>query len=247
MKYGYCHLSLAPLRKENNHRSELISQFLFGDCFKVIKQKGEWLLVSGLLDQYEGWIEIKQQSEISENEALSNTKNPKFSFDLVHYVSNQSSLIPILLGSNLATNSLFDIHYDGQLVPSKKEKEMLTEFAMLYLHAPYLWGGKTPFGIDCSGLVQMVYRLQGIFLPRDAAQQAEVGTTLSFVEESEPGDLAFFDDEHGTIVHVGILLKNHHIIHAHGSVRIDRIDQTGIYNSTLNKHSHKLRLIKRII
>jgi len=247
LKYGYCHLSLIPLRKENSHRSELISQFLFGDCFKIIKQKDEWLFVSGLLDQYEGWIESKQQKEVSEKEAMSSTINPKFSMDLVHYVSSQNSLIPILLGSNLVNSSFFYFYYEGQFVPSKKQKSMLIEFAMLYLHAPYLWGGKSPFGIDCSGLVQMVYRLFGVFLPRDAAQQAKVGTTLSFVEESEPGDLAFFDDEQGAIVHVGILLKNHYIIHAHGKVRIDRIDQTGIYNSTLNKHSHKLRLIKRII
>ncbi len=224
----------------------MISQFLYGDCFKVIKQKGDWLLVSGLLDQYEGWIDAKQQQEITEKEAVAYTKKPKFTMDLVHFVSNKNNLTPILLGSNLAVADALENQYEGQLVPSKKEKTILAEFAMLYLHAPYLWGGKSPFGIDCSGFVQMVYRLYGVFLPRDAYQQAEVGTTLSFIEESEPGDLAFFDDDQGAIVHVGILLHNHHIIHAHGTVRIDRIDQTGIYNNVLNIHSHKLRLIKRI-
>lgn len=123
----------------------------------------------------------------------------------------------------------------------------MIQTASLYLNAPYLWGGKTPLGIDCSGLTQMTYRLHGISIPRDASQQAQVGDTLSFIDESEPGDLAFFDNEEGNIIHVGLLMENHYILHAHGKVRIDRIDQTGIYNLDINQHSHKLRMIKKII
>ena len=123
----------------------------------------------------------------------------------------------------------------------------MIQTASLYLNAPYLWGGKTPLGIDCSGLTQMTYRLHGIALPRDAAQQAQIGETLSFIDESEAGDLAFFDNEEGDIIHVGLLMKNHYILHAHGKVRIDRIDQTGIYNLDTNQHSHKLRMIKKVI
>ena len=117
---------------------------------------------------------------------------------------------------------------------------------MMYLNSPYLWGGRTPFGIDCSGLSQMVYRLNGIDIPRDADDQAEIGTTLSFVDESETGDLAFFDNSAGKVMHVGIILENNHIIHASGKVRIDRIDQQGIFNKEEGKHTHKLRLIKSI-
>jgi len=117
----------------------------------------------------------------------------------------------------------------------------------LYLNTPYFWGGKTPMGIDCSGLIQMIYRINGYNIPRDASEQVNFGETLSFIDESEPGDLAFFDNDEGTIIHVGILLENHYILHADGKVRVDRIDQTGIYNFENQQHSHKLRVIKKII
>ena len=115
------------------------------------------------------------------------------------------------------------------------------------MNAPYLWGGKTPFGIDCSGLSQMVYKINGYKIPRDAKDQVNFGTDLGFIEESKEGDLAFFDNDEGEIIHVGILLKNNYIIHASGYVKIDRIDQTGIYDLNKKKHTHKLRTIKNII
>ena len=117
----------------------------------------------------------------------------------------------------------------------------------MYLNAPYLWGGKTPFGIDCSGFTQMVYKLNGYKIHRDASQQALEGEPLSFIEESEVGDLAFFDNDEGNIIHVGIIMENNYIIHASGKVRIDRLDHLGIYNPELKKHTHKLRVIKKII
>ena len=117
----------------------------------------------------------------------------------------------------------------------------------MYLNTPYLWGGRSPFGIDCSGFTQMVYKINGISLKRDASEQAQEGETLSFIEESEAGDLVFFDDKEGNITHVGLLLEKHNIIHAYGTVRIDKIDQTGIFNSETQTHSHKLRLIKKIM
>ena len=118
---------------------------------------------------------------------------------------------------------------------------------MLFLNSPYLWGGRTPFGIDCSGFTQMVYRLCGHHILRDAKEQANQGEVLSFIEESEAGDLAFFDNEEGNIIHVGIIMNDYQIIHAHGKIRIDTLDHSGIYNVDLQTHTHKLRVIKKII
>ena len=132
-------------------------------------------------------------------------------------------------------------------IDKKLSKENIVKTSLLLLNSPYLWGGRTPFGIDCSGLSQIVYKVNGYKIDRDAKDQALLGTPLSFIEESEPGDLAFFDNKEGDIIHVGIIMKNNYIIHAHGKVRIDRLDQTGIYNVDTNKHSHKLRVIKKII
>ncbi len=129
----------------------------------------------------------------------------------------------------------------------KKSVEDLKATAYLFLNAPYLWGGRSPFGIDCSGFTQLVYKLNGYQLPRDASQQVELGTPLSFVEEAEPGDLAFFDNPEGKIIHVGIILEENKIIHAHGKVRVDRLDHSGIYNVDRKLHTHKLRVIKKII
>lgn len=237
------------MRKENNHTSEMVSQLLYGDCFRVIGGGEEWYHITSLLDDYSGWIDHKQGKIIPRNEAEKiGINSPAYTTELIDYIETKDNqLTSLVLGSNISGVSLLNHTYLGPSFAKKNRKEKLLETASLYLNAPYLWGGKTPMGIDCSGLTQMIYRINGYKIPRDANQQAQLGTTLSFIDESKPGDLAFFDDDEGKIIHVGLLLENNHILHAHGKVRIDRIDQTGIYNIDTKKHSHKLRIIKKII
>ena len=237
------------MRKENNHRSEMVSQLLYGDCFKVIGKKKEWYHITTLLDDYTGWIDKKQGQLLSKKEAVNiGLQSAAYSTRLIDYIETQDNhLTSLVIGSNVSGVSFLNNTYSGPSVSGKKEKAKLLETASLYLNAPYLWGGKTPMGIDCSGLTQMVYRINGHFIPRDASQQVLLGSTLSFIDESEPGDLAFFDDDEGKIIHVGLLLENNYILHAHGKVRIDRIDQTGIYNVDTQQHTHKLRIIKKMI
>jgi hypothetical protein len=252
--YGICNLAIIPLRVEPNDRSEQVSQVLFGEHFTVIDQQKQWMKIQLYFDQYEGWIDSKQCQIISQNEFDEISKSSMIlNNDLVEFVTNdQNILMPIPLGSALTFLNFEKINvnnfiFEGLKVTGQKAKSELIKTAFLYLNAPYLWGGKSPFGIDCSGFTQMVYKLNGYKLLRDASQQATQGEALSFIEESEPGDLAFFDNEEGKIIHVGIIMNDNYIIHASGKVRIDRLDHLGIYNAETNRHTHKLRVIKKII
>jgi len=256
MLYGICNLSIAPLRLETSDTSEMVSQVLFGEHFKVLEKRKKWSKIRLHFDSYEGYIDNKQFVEISENtyEELSKDKSV-IAGELIDFITDNSRVLTTIpLGATLPfyKNKHFfindiDFVYEGVIYNQKLEKEALLKGAILYLNTPTLWGGKTPFGIDCSGFTQMVYKLCGYNLLRDAKQQATQGEVLSFIEESEPGDLAFFDDNEGIITHVGIIMKDNYIIHAHGKVRIDRIDHSGIYNIDTKRHTHKLRVIKKII
>lgn len=257
--FGICNLSIVPCRKEPSDRSEMVTQLLFGEHFEVLEVAGNWCRIRLDFDHYECWIDKKQFLPVAEQTAGLLSSSAIFcSSELVQVVTDNRSklLFPILLGSTLPNLDNGDCtvennsySYDGAFIQGRLPftKSGLIELAMLYLNAPYIWGGRSPFGIDCSGFTQMVYKLNGVRLLRDAYQQAEQGETLSFVEEAEPGDLAFFDNEEGRIVHVGIVLENNRIIHASGKVRIDGFDHHGIFNAERKDYSHQLRLLKRIV
>jgi len=254
MQYGISNLSIVPMRAEPADQTEMVNQILFGEHFKVLESRKKWSRIRLAHDGYEGWISNKQWIEIPEEDYKQLEKDVStITTDILDIITKEQHQ-PIVIGSilpfyksghSLLNNEMYQ--FDGLTTPGFVKKEKLVENALMYLNAPYLWGGRSPLGVDCSGFSQMVYRLQGVDLPRDAYQQAEVGTTLSFVEESEAGDLAFFDNNEGKINHVGIILEDNHIIHASGKVRIDRIDQQGIFNTEIGTHTHKLRLIKSIV
>jgi hypothetical protein len=249
MRYGICNLGIVPVRLEPSDTSEMVTQVLYGDQFKVLECRKKWSRIRISFDNYVGWIDNKQYLEIDED-THNNLLQSDFVLakDLIQYVADKNnSLYPIPIGSNLNVLNLLNHTYDGNKINVKPNKSNIVATAFLYLNAPYLWGGKTPFGVDCSGFTQMVYKLNGINLNRDASQQATQGEALSFIEESEPGDLAFFDNAEGEIIHVGIIMENNYIIHAHGKVRIDRLDHSGIYNAERQIHTHKLRVIKKIV
>jgi len=254
MKFGISTLSIVPVRQLPSDTAEMTTQLLFGEHFKVLEIRKKWSKVLISYDSYKGWVCNKQITEIDEEEFIKLEKEtPTITTDILDIIENNVNQ-PIVIGSILPTyksehafinNKMYK--FIGKTTQGFSQKKYLIENALIYLNAPYLWGGRSPLGIDCSGFTQLVYRLQGIKLPRDAYQQAEIGNTLSFIEESEEGDLAFFDNSEGNIIHVGMIMKDNYIIHASGKVRIDRIDQQGIFNSSLNTHTHKLRLIKSIV
>ena len=249
MKYGICNLSIVPIRSESNDKSEQTSQLLYGETFVIIDEKTKWTKIKLCFDNYIGWIDNKQFDIINEDQLKLVDKEPQiYSYDLVEFIENtDQELIAIPIGSSLNALNILEHSYDGNKISGIQEKSKIITTALRFLNSPYLWGGRTPFGIDCSGFTQMVYKLNGYKLERDSHLQAKQGSPLSFIEESEPGDLAFFDNKEGEIIHVGIIMENNKIIHASGKVRIDRIDQTGIHNSETKTHTHKLRVIKKII
>jgi hypothetical protein len=243
---GICNLAVVPLRKSADSTSEMVSQLLFGDTFIIHHVEHGWVSITTLNDHYSGFISDKQYALFDGNtdEWLVNTTYPY----LEAHTHEGKLLLPAGCLIPNQTKTLIG-HQEVTITnrPVHKNVEQLAEIAMHYLNAPYLWGGKTPFGIDCSGFTQIVFKQCGITLPRDAYQQAEIGETLDFVNECKCGDLAFFDNADGKITHVGMMLDNEKIIHASGKVRIDLLDHHGILNIYEKNYSHKLRIIKRVL
>ena len=253
--HAICNLSIVPVRLEPSDKSELVSQLLFGEMVEILDKKENWRKVKIVYDNYLGWVDKKQLFEVTE-EVINDTLNSTtvLSGDLVQLaVWDKNQICPLVFGSTLPLYNDGHFHigetefsFEGNIIEIKKpDISRIVENAYMFLNAPYLWGGRSPFGIDCSGFTQLVFKLCGIKLFRDAAQQAEQGITVNVLEESKPGDLAFFENTDGKITHVGIILTRNQIIHASGRVRIDNLDHQGIFNEESKNYSHNLRLIKR--
>ena len=243
--YGICLLTTIPMRKEKSDKSEMINQVLFGENFKILKKEKKWSFVELLHDHYKGWVCNKQYSLISKRNIPSFICNKKYCNIKINN-TNQ----PIILGSLIPKGK--KIKHELKIKSNIQFREMndfdnwFNKICKKYLNTPYLWGGRTPFGIDCSGYTQMVFRFFNIYLPRDAYQQEKEGDNIDFLKR-KMGDLAFFE-LNNKITHVGIILKNNKIIHSSGKVKINYIDNLGIYkNPKLKEYTHKLKSIKRLI
>ena len=256
--YGLSKVAMIPVRTEPSHRSELSTQVLFGEPCTIIETNMGWARILSAYDNYEGWVDENQISSLSKEEFQSYNSSFGVSHELFFPVSPvpEAGNLYIPMGSSLPGISEHNFqlgaqeyHFTGSYLPPGEQLERMdiVGFARQYLNAPYLWGGRTHLGIDCSGLVQIVYKMAGYQLPRDSSMQAGLGATVNFLTEAEAGDLVFFDNEEGNINHVGILLPDNLIIHSSGKVRIDKIDHQGIYNLEKNNYSHQLRIIKRVV
>ncbi|MDF2432066.1 MAG: gamma-D-glutamyl-L-lysine dipeptidyl-peptidase [Mucilaginibacter sp.] len=252
MEYGICNLSMIPLRAEADDRSEQVSQILFGEIFEIIEWKENWVKIITTFDNYPGWIG-RQQFVMLGHLSYKRFKQtpPPLTYRPVtqawKIANNSVYYLPI--GSSLAFLEGTSCHIGNEefeIIGEIGETENLAITATSFLNTPYLWGGRTHFGIDCSGFTQAVFKLQGIRLLRDASMQAEMGHVVNLLHDARLGDLAFFDNAEGKIVHVGIMLNADKIIHASGKVKIDGIDEKGIYSEELKRYTHKLRFVKRI-
>lgn len=260
MKFGISGLSIIPVRKEPSEKSEMITQILFGECFEIHELFFGWCRVTLEYDGYQGWIDQKMIIPLSERFYRKISISPMaVSTDILNLVPVGSGQnIMIVAGSSLPCwrpckhnfsigNDVY--HMDGKYSYGEPVcmRKFVIQNALMFFNAPYLWGGRSPFGIDCSGFTQIIYKMAGVRLPRDAHDQVRKGTALSFVEETLPGDLAFFDDDEGNIKHVGIIWEKNKIIHASGKVRIDNVDQFGIFNVDTKRYTHKMRVMKRVL
>jgi hypothetical protein len=257
--YGIVNLSLICMRAEPSHRAELVNQMLFGEPYEVLEQKGDWLRVNTCFYPYEGWIDANLYKPFSEKSYQEYMNSPRevvsFGHDWMTHCLPDAPFM-IFLGSQFPKSKepifrLGGVTYQLTYPPLQRMTgapyQRLLKSASILVRAPYMWGGKTIAGIDCSGLTQVCFQTIGITLPRDASQQALIGDSIDFIGEAREGDLVFFDNEDGKITHVGIIYGPGKVLHASGSVRIDQIDQHGIHSYELKKYTHKLRLIKRII
>lgn len=253
MSYGICTLSIVPCRKEASDPSEMVTQLLFGETFEILEKQEKWSRIRNVHDAYESWVDNKQITHLSDEDhsrIASSTcfKNADLMGSLM--VDGQSLLLPA--GSSLPglTNGQLRIVnsnyvFEGQVIDTCLSRKMtIPDLAMKFLNTPYLWGGRSPAGMDCSGFTQVVFSLAGMQLPRDAWQQAELGESIT-LEAAQPCDLAFFQNAEGRITHVGIVLEDRKIIHASGKVRIDTLGEGGIENE-LGSITHNLSHISRL-
>ena len=244
MEYGIVNLSLVPVRKKNNAKSEMISQLFFGELIEITSKKKNWSLVISNIDKYKGWIRTSHFLSISKSHYIKlNDKKKKFSSTEMSIYSKNISKYTIPSGSLISNCRYLGFSYDLNNI----KFDNIEEISLTFLNSPYMWGGKTKFGADCSGFVQTVFKIFGKILPRDAYEQALEGVEVTTVKNSKTGDLAFFGKKIDTITHVGIIISTNKIIHSSGKVRIDKLSDYGIFNLDSKEISHDLKLIRRII
>jgi gamma-D-glutamyl-L-lysine dipeptidyl-peptidase len=270
MNIAICYNPFIPMRAEPSGKSEMVSQVLFGEQMEILKVDtlNGFTLIRNMFDNYEGWCENKVVKK-ADPEFLAQIAERRGKQTFTRYQKmvctevftqlishDRSSFYYLSAGSDLFFNSEMTINILGvpYIMPEELAKseiissdQKIIRSAQKLLNIPYLWGGRSSWGIDCSGFVQNVYKQAGIALPRDASQQAKVGTSIDFINDSIAGDILFFDNKEGEIIHTGIYLGGGTIIHASGKVRKDSIDHQGIFNLEENKYTHSLRIIKRII
>ena len=239
MSFGIIDLNIIPVRLKDDAKSEMISQFFFGETLTIIQKSEKWSFVESNLDKYRGWIRNLHFKPITKNQyKIIESQNKFFSTNEIKLTKYNNEIV-VPTGSLISSSKFLGYNYKNTISNINFEKT-----AKGFLNSPYLWGGKTKNGVDCSGLVQSIYKTINKILPRDSDDQRKIGNVVC--ENFEVGDLAFFGQTKDDITHVGILLNNNQIIHSYGRVRIDKFSEKGIFNNEENRITHELQIIKRL-
>ena len=248
-----CENVFVPLRSGPSHKTEMLSQVLFGEKYTLTDKAGTWMKIETEFDKYMGWIDMVH---LQQSPVIGSSCGHVLNRSLLCYKNDKTKIVleagceifnpdfedkVFSVGNNqYTTGNDFNNNYIST-------NDSYADTALKFINSPYIWGGRIPSGIDCSGLTQLVYKIQGISIPRESWQQAEAGKNIDFIDQAEPGDLVFFDNDRGRISHGGMILSRGLVIHASGRVRIDTIDHQGIFKQEIGGYSHKLRCIRRII
>lgn len=244
---GFCFLSSVPLRFEPSDRAEMVDQFLFADTFDLLEVREKWTFVRSHYDEYEGWIDNKQYKVLNDSQ-YKEVEGWQAKGNCGGSIQIDGVYVPVPVGARYPVGRLGTFAFCGMKITAMQvdSDDSLLATAFSFLRTPYLWGGKTFGGIDCSGFVQVVFRAHGIHLLRDASQQVGQGSAVHNLEEALPCDLCFFSNDSGKVIHVGIYVGDNRIIHASGMVRVDTLVPDGIYNSETNLRTHTLCAIRRM-
>ena len=235
MSYFIINTAVATLYKEQLHNSAVVTQALMGESCPIIDSTDKWYNIRQW-DGYEGWIYYFNgiDSEVEYNPTLA----MQDMFGTVLSPEKDKIISNLVLGCNAQAeqqqNGYKIILPDGRsgfsynnfgLNKKQTNREEIVKTAIRFLGIPYMWGGKTSYGMDCSGLVQTVFKTNGIKLPRDSNKQAEFFTKYIIDEENiQNGDLLFFS-ENGRITHVAISTGGLNFINARGFVQEESIDE----------------------
>lgn len=253
MEIFVCENVFVPLRSGPSHKSEMLSQVLFGERYKVLQTSGNWMKIETLFDRYQGWLDM---DHLQQSRSVSDDRGWVLNKPLLCFKADKTKMVlepgceiynPDFEKKTFTSGKDLFTATDGFDKSYVSTSDSLTDTALHFINSPYIWGGRIPSGIDCSGFCQLVYKIHSVAIPRDSKDQVEAGTPVDFIDQTFPGDLVFFDNDRGKITHVGMILARGLVIHASGRVRIDSIDHQGIFKREINDYSHKLRAIRRII
>ncbi len=228
--FMYARSGIVPVRSEARDASEMQTQLLLGETAKVNEVRERWVHITADHDGYRGWVNRNQMSELSPDEYEQWKDHPKrrhspFASFRIHNETESlwvPTVAPVVIEDNRVRIPETTFSFADR--PRLLRHDSIIETAHEFLGTPYLWGGRTDTGIDCSGFIQTVYGIHGSGLPRDSGLQFKsVESYTKDIHQAKPGDIVYFNTGGGPITHVGFYIGDGVLLHASGNVKHNRL------------------------